>query len=134
MEHMKALAREVVLTLFDEFTVEKIPHQLQVHSFQCLVHVPGRPPLCSRRNRVGQARSHRRTPKCRGCNRNAELVDPCLTTYGDKLRGQTNLAPDIHNAFIMKVTEGVNCFKGLMMASGYHPHEEASPENQDSQK
>lgn len=114
MEHMDTLNREVNITLHDGITIEKIPHLFKIYGCQCLLLVPGRPPLCLRCNRVGHVRRQCKTPRCYKCGRYGHISDTCVTTYASKLLGPRTHEADDNSELLMDVTE-------LVDASGHTP-------------
>ncbi|XP_077536275.1 uncharacterized protein LOC144148638 [Haemaphysalis longicornis] len=109
MDHMETGAREVSLTLKDGVSVADIPHMMDIYGSQCLVLVPGRPPLCLRCNRIGHVRRQCRTPRCTECRRYGHTAERCVMTYADKLRQGHELPTDEDvSAHVMDVTEVVD--------------------------
>ncbi|KAM7290030.1 uncharacterized protein ISCGN_030158 [Ixodes scapularis] len=114
MEHMDTLNREVNITLHDDITIEKVPHLLKIFGCQCLLLVPGRPPLCLRCNRVGHVRRQCKTPRCFKCGRYGHTTDTCVTTYASKLLGPRTQEAEEQSELLMDVTE-------VLDASGHTP-------------
>lgn len=108
MEHIETLNREVVLRLADGVTVERVPHLLNVYGCQCLVLVPGRPPLCLRCTRVGHVRRYCRTPRCQKCRRFGHSSADCVTTYATKLQGAVECDNESSRELIMDITEVID--------------------------
>lgn len=109
MDHMETGAREVSLMLKDGVSVADMPHMMDIYGSQCLVLIPGRPPLCLRCSRIGHVRRQCRTPRCSECRRYGHTAERCVMTYADKLRqGQELTADDDVSAHVMDVTEVVD--------------------------
>ncbi|XP_049270085.1 uncharacterized protein LOC125757874 [Rhipicephalus sanguineus] len=81
MEQWMTTNRDVALELKDGITVSSIPHIMSIYGHQCLVLIPGRPPLCLRCKRVGHVRRQCKTPRCLQCHRFGHLSDACVSTY-----------------------------------------------------
>ncbi|XP_077557311.1 uncharacterized protein LOC144172491 [Haemaphysalis longicornis] len=109
MDHMETGAREVSLILKDGVSVAEVPHMMDIYGSQCLVLIPGRPPLCLRCSRIGHVRRQCRTPRCSECRRYGHTAERCVMTYADKLRqGQEPSTDEDLSAHVMDVTEVVD--------------------------
>nr|XP_037271358.1 uncharacterized protein LOC119163456 [Rhipicephalus microplus] len=107
MEQWMTTNRDVALELKDIITVSSIPHLMSIYGHQCLVLIPGRPPLCLRCKRVGHVRRQCKTPRCLQCQRFGHSSDTCVSTYANKLRsGQGTEDQRLDN--LMNVTEVVD--------------------------
>ncbi|XP_075740943.1 uncharacterized protein LOC142788235 [Rhipicephalus microplus] len=107
MEQWMTTNRDVALELKDTITVSSIPHFISIYGHQCLVLIPGRPPLCLRCKRVGHVRRQCKTPRCLPCQRFGHLSGACVSTYANKLcSGQGT--EEQHLDHLMDVTEVVD--------------------------
>lgn len=113
MEDMRTLNRDVMLSLNDGVSVSEVPHLLTVCGIQCLVLIPGRPPLCLRCNKVGHIRRQCRTPRCDSCRRFGHSADECALTYADKLRHGTRPPDEVVQEHLMDATEVLDATGGL---------------------
>ncbi|XP_072142277.1 uncharacterized protein [Dermacentor andersoni] len=108
MEQWVTTNREVSLVLKDTITVSSIPHIMSIYGHQCLVLIPGRPPLCLRCKRVGHVRRQCRTPRCLQCHRFGHSADACVSTYANKLRSGQYYADEPQLDHLMDSTEVVD--------------------------
>nr|XP_054929052.1 uncharacterized protein LOC126535392 [Dermacentor andersoni] len=108
MEQWVTTNREVSLVLKDTITVSSIPHIMSIYGHQCLVLIPGRPPLCLRCKRVGHVRRQCRTPRCLQCRRFGHSADACVSTYANKLRSGQYNADEPQLDHLMDSTEVVD--------------------------
>ncbi|XP_037521226.1 uncharacterized protein LOC119398032 [Rhipicephalus sanguineus] len=108
MEHWMTTNRDVALELKDTITVSSIPHIMSIYGHQCLVLIPGRPPLCLRCKRVGHVRRQCKTPRCMQCHRFGHSSDACVSTYASKLRSGQSSAEEPHLDHLMDATEVVD--------------------------
>ncbi|XP_075530163.1 uncharacterized protein LOC142563499 [Dermacentor variabilis] len=108
MEGWQMTNRDVALTLKDGVSASNLPHLLSIYGHQCLILVPGRPPLCLRCNRVGHIRRQCRTPRRNNCHRYGHPADACVGTYADKLRGNRASEDDTITDHLMDVSEVVD--------------------------
>ncbi|XP_075726153.1 uncharacterized protein LOC119179187 [Rhipicephalus microplus] len=107
MEQWMTTNRDVALELKDTITVSSIPHLMSIYGHQCLVLIPGRPPLCLRCKRVGHVRRQCKTPRCLQCQRFGHSSDACVSTYANKLRSGQG-TEDQRLDHLMDVTEVVD--------------------------
>nr|XP_037272912.1 sporulation protein kinase pit1-like [Rhipicephalus microplus] len=107
MEQWMTTNRDVALELKDTITVSSIPYLMSIYGHQCLVLIPGRPPLCLRCKRVGHVRRQCKTPRCLQCQRFGHLSDTCMSTYANKLRSGQGTEDQRLDHF-MDVTEVVD--------------------------
>ncbi|XP_077527591.1 uncharacterized protein LOC144138958 [Haemaphysalis longicornis] len=129
MDHMETGPREVSLTLKDGVSVSDVPHMMDIYGSQCLVLIPGRPPLCLRCSRIGHVRRQCRTPRCNECRRYGHTAERCVMTYADKLRhGQELTTEDDVSAHVMDVTEVVDA-SGEVGQSVLSENLEAGPQD-----
>ncbi|XP_072145129.1 uncharacterized protein [Dermacentor andersoni] len=108
MEQWVTTNREVSLVLKGTITVSSIPHIMSIYGHQCLVLIPGRPPLCLRCKRVGHVRRQCRTPRCLQCHRFGHSVDACVSTYANKLRSGQYTADEPQLDHVMDSTEVID--------------------------
>ncbi|XP_050042171.2 uncharacterized protein [Dermacentor andersoni] len=108
MEGWQMTNRDVVFTLKDGVSASNLPHLLSIYGHQCLILVPGRPPLCLQCNRVGHIRRQCRTLRCSNCHRYGHRADACIGTYADKLRGNRPAEDDTITDHLMDVSEVVD--------------------------
>lgn len=102
---MQTLILEVILTLLETVSADKLPHLFQVHLCQPLVLVPGWLPLCLCYNQVGHVRRHYKTRRCSRCGCCGHTVDACVTTYATKLSDNLEREGEFNNKLIMDVTK-----------------------------
>ncbi|XP_049515853.1 uncharacterized protein LOC125941997 [Dermacentor silvarum] len=126
MEQWVTTNREVSLVLKDTVTVSSIPHIMSIYGHQCLVLIPGRPPLCLRCKRVGHVRRQCRTPRCLQCHRFGHSVDACVSTYANKLRSGQHSAEEPQLDHLMDATEIVVATGEA--TGGIRDEEQESPE------
>ncbi|CAN7979364.1 unnamed protein product [Ixodes persulcatus] len=86
-EGVQSTTRVVRLTLREDVTLEKLPHQLRLPGCTALVLAPGRAPLCLRCRRTGHIRRECRVPRCESCRRFGHLRDDSKKTYADVANG-----------------------------------------------
>ncbi|XP_037560871.1 uncharacterized protein LOC119439991 [Dermacentor silvarum] len=129
MEGWQMTNRDVAFTLKDGVSASNLPHLLSIYGHQCLILVPGRPPLCLRCNRVGHIRRQCRTPRCSNCHRYGHIADACIGTYADKLRGNRPAEDDTITDHLMDVSEVVDA-TGETPAEA-HRQEETKPSSAD---
>ncbi|XP_037520613.1 uncharacterized protein LOC119397254 [Rhipicephalus sanguineus] len=108
MEQWMTTNQDVALELKDGITVSSIPHIMSIYGHQCLVLIPGRPPLCLRCKRVGHVRRQCKTPRCLQCHRFGHLSDACVSTYASKLRSGQSSTEEPHLDHLMDATEVVD--------------------------
>lgn len=82
-EGVQSTTRTVRLTLKENVTVERLPHQLRLSGCSALVLAPGRAPLCLRCRKTGHIRKECRVPRCEGCRRYGHTRSECAKTYAD---------------------------------------------------
>ncbi|KAM7308585.1 hypothetical protein ISCGN_012219 [Ixodes scapularis] len=107
MENLQTMNREVTLSLAEGVSSSQIPYLLMVLGCQCLVLVPGRPPLCLRCNRVGHIRRYCQIPRCSQCRRFGNTVEECVLTYADRLRQRKFQGKEPLTENLMDVSEVV---------------------------
>ncbi|XP_049518689.1 uncharacterized protein LOC125943424 [Dermacentor silvarum] len=129
MEGWQMTNRDVAFTLKDGVSASNLPHLLSIYGHQCLILVPGRPPLCLRCNRVGHIRRQCRTPRCSNCHRYGHIADACIGTYADKLRGNRPAEDETITDHLMDVSEVVDA-TGETPAEA-HRQEETKPSSAD---
>lgn len=71
----------VTLTLRQDVSLEKLPHQLRFFGGSVLVVVPGRSPICLRCRRTGHIRRDCRAPWCSECRGFGHEKRDCVKTY-----------------------------------------------------
>lgn len=108
MEQWMTTNRDVSLVLKDTATVSSIPHLMTIYGHQCLVLIPGRPPLCLRCKRVGHVRRQCKTPRCLQCHRFGHSSDACVSTYASKLRSGQSSTEEPHLDHLMDATEVID--------------------------
>ncbi|XP_065307214.2 uncharacterized protein [Dermacentor albipictus] len=129
MEGWQMTNRDVAFTLKDGVSASNLPHLLSIYGHQCLILVPGRPPLCLRCNRVGHIRRQCRTPRCSNCHRYGHPADACVGTYADKLRGNRPAEDDAITDHLMDVSEVVDA-TGETLPDTHRP-EQVKPSSAD---
>lgn len=117
MESWQMTNRDMEFTLKEGLSTSSLPHLLTIFGHQCLLLIPGRPPLCLRCNRVGHIRRQCKTPRCAKCHRYGHNAEACVGTYADKLRGSKPVDDDTIVNHLMDVSEVVD-------ASGEAPAED----------
>ncbi|XP_037559858.1 uncharacterized protein LOC119436893 [Dermacentor silvarum] len=108
MESWQMTNRDVEFTLKEGLSTSSLPHLLTIFGHQCLLLIPGRPPLCLRCNTVGHIRRQCKTPRCAKCHRYGHNAEACVGTYADKLRDSKPVDDDTIVNHLMDVSEVVD--------------------------
>lgn len=80
-DSVQSTRRLVMLSLKEDVTQERLPHQLRSAGVNVLVVVPGRAPLCHRWKGTGCIRRKCRVLKCDECHRFAHESENSTSTY-----------------------------------------------------